>query len=126
MEVRPCSNNCCGILSRSRAIETHPTWKSEPVTLLKPGSTRLTLLSKSRGLLWAARMLDGNAYLGLTIDQVNEVAHKRSSGQRGNENGMQGRFVSIVRPWLRYLGWWCQPAVTLAYPTQPDAFCRWM
>ena len=39
---------------------------------------------------------------------------------------MQERFENIVRPWLRYLGWWEIPTDSDPWYEQRQAYCVWM
>jgi integrase/recombinase XerD len=36
------------------------------------------------------------------------------------------RVIDIGRPWLRFLGWWRDPADPLLYRDQLDGYATWM
>lgn len=91
------------------------------------GGTKRTLGNKACELIWVARLLGTTSQRDLTIEQLRALARKRAVGQKGKIEEVQERFVNIARPWLRYLGWWREPAaVVLPLQDQLDAYCCWM
>ena len=90
------------------------------------GSTPLTLASKCRELLWAARLMAGQGTPCLGKDEVHALAVRRSVGQKGDPARIQERFENIVRPWLRYLGWWKRPLALIPWGDCLATYSRWM
>jgi integrase/recombinase XerD len=90
------------------------------------GSTALTLASKCRELLWAARLLDVGAEPRLDSIDLHAMAVRRSLGQKGDPGRIQERFENIVRPWLRYLGWWKDRVDPVPWRDELESYCRWM
>jgi len=93
---------------------------------VKTGSTPLTIALKCRELLWAARLIEGGRRFVFNKESLHAVAVRRSAGQRGDPLGIQERFENIVRPWLRYLGWWEYPAKPDPWHEQRETYCIWM
>lgn len=93
---------------------------------LKRGSTPLTLASKCRELLWAARLLASERRPCINADHLHAIAVRRSARQKGDPTRIQERFENIVRPWLRYLGWWKQSVATVPWGEKLDLYSRWM
>lgn len=91
------------------------------------GDTNRRLGDRARELIWVAPLLGATPQFGLTIEQLRCLARARADGRKGKFDVIEGRFVSIVRSWLRYLGWWREPAA-IADPFQNrlDAYCFWM
>jgi len=73
------------------------------------GSTPLTIGLKCRELLWAVRLIEDEHRFTFNKEFLRVMSVRRASGQRGNLSGIQERFENLVRPWLRYLGWWERP-----------------
>lgn len=90
------------------------------------GSTPLTLASKCRELLWAARLMDGQGTPCLGKDALHALAIRRSVGQMGDPARIQERFENIVRPWLRYLGWWEPPLSAVPWSDRLTSYSHWM
>lgn len=90
------------------------------------GSTPLTLASKCRELLWAARLMDGEGTPCLGKDELHALAVRRSAGQKGDPARIQERFENIVRPWLRYLGWWKRPMAAVPWSDCLASYSQWM
>ncbi len=72
------------------------------------GATHSTVGLKCRELLWAAQLIDGERRSAFNQESLHAIAVRRSAGQRGDPLRIQQRFEDIVRPWLRFLGWWEQ------------------
>lgn len=90
------------------------------------GSTALTIALKCRELLWAARLIDGERRVVFNKEALHALAVRRSVGQRGDPLRVQERFENVVRPWLRYLGWWEIPTDADPWHEQRQAYCVWM
>lgn len=90
------------------------------------GSTALTIGLKCRELLWAARLIEGEHRFAFNKESLHAIAARRAAGQRGDSFQIQERFENIVRPWLRYLGWWERPIVLNPWREQREAYCIWM
>lgn len=91
------------------------------------GGTRFTLQVKARELLWAARFLEVEVRQGINQGRLDAIAAKRSRGRAGKPAGIRVRFVNIVRPWLRFLGWWQeQPRPVIPFQAELEQYCKWM
>lgn len=90
------------------------------------GSTPLTIASKCRELLWAAHLIGSGARRRFNRDALHAIAVRRSVGQAGDPALVQERFENIVRPWLRFLGWWEQADHPDPGRQQRLAYCGWM
>ena len=101
-----------GLFKSARALARHQDapFAAERARYIKHcvdrGSTALTIALKCRELLWAARLLDGESRLVFNKEALHALAVRRSAGQRGDPLQVQERFENVLRPWLRYLGWW--------------------
>jgi len=93
---------------------------------IERGSTPLTVELKCRELLWAARLIQEEHIFSFNKERLQAVAVRRSAGQRGDPSRIQERFENIVRPWLRYLGWWEPPIVRDPWREEREAYCIWM
>jgi site-specific recombinase XerD len=90
------------------------------------GSTPLTIALKCRELLWAALLIEGESRLVFNKEALHTLAVRRSVGQRGDPLRVQERFENVVRPWLRYLGWWEVPIDSDPWHEQRQAYGVWM
>jgi hypothetical protein len=90
------------------------------------GGTHFTLLVKARELLWAAQFISPSARRGLNQAQLDVIAAKRSGGHLGIAANIHARFVNIVRPWLRFLGWWRERRPVVPFRMELDQYRLWM
>ncbi|TDY16806.1 site-specific recombinase XerD [Paraburkholderia sp. BL6665CI2N2] len=88
------------------------------------GATYWSLRIKCNELLWAARLLDGDAGNGLDMDGLEALADRRVVFE--NSGTTRRRFINITRPWLQFLGWWHEPAVPCKFQDKLDWYCLWM
>jgi hypothetical protein len=64
---------------------------------------------------------------GINQGRLDAIAAKRSRGHAGKPAGIRARFVNIVRPWLRFLGWWHeQPRPAIPFRAELEQYCKWM
>jgi integrase/recombinase XerD len=121
-----------GLFKSARALARHQDapFAAERARYIKHcvdrGSTALTIALKCRELLWAARLLDGESRLVFNKEALHALAVRRSAGQRGDPLQVQERFENVLRPWLRYLGWWEIPTDSDPWHEQRQAYCVWM
>ncbi|KAI3596418.1 hypothetical protein D8I24_7342 [Cupriavidus necator H850] len=57
-------------------------------------------------------------------DMLRDVFGKRASIHTGVT--MAYRMIVAARPWLRFLGWWREPAVALPFQSHLDSYVKWM
>lgn len=88
------------------------------------GATPGSLSIKRNELSWIAHFLPATAPQGVDIEQLNEIVRHRAALHTGVTMGY--RMIVVARPWLRFLGWWREPVVTLAYQCHLDAYIKWM
>jgi integrase/recombinase XerD len=88
------------------------------------GGARAALRVKSNELLWAARLLGADASRGVDAEQLQKIVARRTALHKGRTT--ERRFIEITRPWLKFLGWWREPTVVLAFQAELDQYCRWM
>ena len=88
------------------------------------GATPGALSVKRNELIWIAHFLPATAPQGVDIEQLNELVRHRAALHTGVTMG--DRMIVVARPWLRFLGWWREPVVTLAYQCHLDAYIEWM
>ena len=88
------------------------------------GATPGALSVKRNELIWIAHFLPATAPQGVDIEQLNELVRHRAALHTGVTMG--NRMIVVARPWLRFLGWWREPVVTLAYQCHLDAYIEWM
>ena len=88
------------------------------------GATPGALSVKRNELIWIAHFLPATAPQGVDIEQLNELVRHRAALHTGVTMG--DRMIVVARPWLRFLGWWREPVVTLAYQCHLDAYIQWM
>jgi site-specific recombinase XerD len=93
---------------------------------IESGSTPLTVASKCRELLWAATLIKSDDRFRINREALHAIAVRRSAGQKGAPVRIQERFENIVRPWLRYLGWWERPIEPDPWRDQLEAYSVWM
>lgn len=85
-----------------------------------PGALRI----KRNELLWIARRLGPNADQGVGMPELLPIAQERQN-LHGAATAAQ-RIIDIGRPWLRFLGWWREPAVLFLYQRHLDQYVSWM
>ena len=88
------------------------------------GSTPGVLRLKRQELAWIARHLGPEAVSGIGMAELSPIAQARQN-VRGAATAAR-RVVDIGRPWLKFLGWWREPTVTLAHQGQLDRYVAWM
>jgi integrase/recombinase XerD len=88
------------------------------------GATAASLTLKRNELLWIAVRLGPDASEGIDIEVLRRIATERQR-QNGAITAMR-RVVDIGRPWLRFLGWWREPAVVFQHQRQLDQYVAWM
>ncbi|MHB8456004.1 MAG: tyrosine-type recombinase/integrase [Acidiferrobacterales bacterium] len=88
------------------------------------GTTPRYLHIKRNELIRIARLLPGNADQGINIAQLREIARLRTSMR--NSVTIERKVIVIGRPWLRFLGWWCEPVTDLPFQSQLDHYVSWM
>jgi site-specific recombinase XerD len=88
------------------------------------GARPEVLKVKRRELLWIARHLGPDADRGVGMPELLPIAQARQN-VRGAATAAR-RVIDIGRPWLKFLGWWREPAVIFSYQTQLDQYVVWM
>jgi integrase/recombinase XerD len=88
------------------------------------GATGASLTVKRNELLWIAARLGPDALDGIDIEALQRIATERQR-QNGAITAAR-RVVDIGRPWLRFLGWWREPAVVFQHSPQLDQYVTWM
>jgi integrase/recombinase XerD len=86
----------------------------------RPGSLRI----KRNELLWIARHLGPNANQGVGMAELLPIAQERQN-LRGAATAAR-RVIDTGRPWLRFLGWWHEPAVLFSYQSHLERYVAWM
>ena len=88
------------------------------------GAKAAVLKVKRNELLWIATRLDLNARDGVDMVMLSRIAQERQ-GLHGAVTA-ERRVIDIGRPWLRFLGWWREPIVTLEHQDKLDQYAAWM
>ena len=88
------------------------------------GATAASLKIKRDELLWIAARLGPNAAEGIDIEALQRIATERQ--QLHGAVTAARRVVDIGRPWLRFLGWWREPAILFSYQSHLDRYIAWM
>jgi integrase/recombinase XerD len=95
------------------------------------GDSLLTLAMKASMLIHVARRLSLCSDVSVAVERLSAV------GQRGGDRGAawtrelirrwgRKKFMILVRPWLRFLGWWDEPIIVVPFQEHLDEYCRWM
>jgi integrase/recombinase XerD len=86
---------------------------------------RLAVLKVKRNeLRWIARRLGPDADRGVGMTELMPIALERQNLHRATTGAR--RVIDIGRPWLRFLGWWREPAVPFLDRGQLDRYVTWM
>jgi integrase/recombinase XerD len=88
------------------------------------GATYVSLRIKANELLWAARLLDMNAPSGISPEQLDDIARRRTTIHKGRTAAH--RVISIARPWLKFLGWWRVQPVKVSFQDLLSRYVAWM
>ena len=75
-------------------------------------------------LRWIACRLGPDADHGVGMAELMPIALERQN-LRGAASGVR-RVIDIGRPWLRFLGWWREPAILFLYQDHLDRYVAWM
>ena len=86
----------------------------------KPAALRI----KRNELLWIARRLRPDADQGVGMAELMAIALERQN-LHGAATAAR-RLIDAGRPWLRFPGWWQEPAVPFLYGGQLDGYVTWM
>src|SRR4029077_13044542 len=88
------------------------------------GARSAVLKIKRNELLWIARRLGPDADRGVGMTELLAIAQERQNLHAAAPAAR--RVVDIGRPWLRFLGWWREPAVPFSHGDQLDRYVAWM
>lgn len=95
------------------------------------GDSLLTLAAKASMLIHVARRLSLCPDVGVAVKRLSAVGQGR--GDRGAAWARElirrwGRkkFMILVRPWFRFLGWWHEPTIVVPFQENLDEYCRWI
>lgn len=88
------------------------------------GAKLAVLRVKRNELLWIARRLSPDADRGVGMTELLPIALERQD-LHGAATAAR-RVIDIGRPWLRFLGWWRDPAAPLLDRGQLDGYVTWM
>jgi integrase/recombinase XerD len=88
------------------------------------GARLASLKVKRNELRWIARRLGPDADRGVGMRDLMPIALERQN-LRGAATAAR-RVIDIGRPWLRFLGWWREPAVPFLDWGQLDRYITWM
>lgn len=88
------------------------------------GARPAVLRVKRNELLWVARRLRPGAERGVGMTELMPIALERQN-LHGAATAAR-RVIDIGRPWLRFLGWWREPALPFLYRDQLDRYVAWM
>ena len=88
------------------------------------GARPAVLRVKCNELLWIAHRLAPDADRGVGMTELTPIALERQN-LHGAATAAQ-RVIDIGRPWLRFLGWWREPADPLLYRDHFDGYVTWM
>jgi len=88
------------------------------------GARASVLKIKRNELLWIARHLGPDAARGVGLNELLLIAQERQN-LLGSATSAR-RVIDIGRPWLRFLGWWREPAVLFSYQSLLDRYVAWM
>ena len=88
------------------------------------GARPSALKIKRNELRWIARRLGPDARCGVGMTELLQIALERQN-LHGAATAAR-RVIDIGRPWLRFLGWWREPAVPLLDRGQLDRYVTWM
>jgi site-specific recombinase XerD len=88
------------------------------------GARPASLKIKRCELLWIARRLGPDADRGVGMTELMPIAKERQN-LHGATSAAR-RVIDIGRPWLRFLGWWREPAVLFLYRDHLDYYVTWM
>ena len=88
------------------------------------GAPAASLKIKRNEHMWIAARLGPNASEGIDIEALQRIATERQ--QLHGAVTAARRVVDIGRPWLRFLGWWREPAILFSYQSHLDRYIAWM
>jgi site-specific recombinase XerD len=88
------------------------------------GARPAALRVKRNELLWIARRLGPDADRGVAMPELMPIALERQN-LHGAATAVR-RVIDIGRPWLRFLGWWREPAVPFLAQGHLDRYVAWM
>ena len=88
------------------------------------GARPAVLRVKRNELLWIARRLGPDADQGVGMKELMPIALERQN-LHGAATAAR-RVIDVGRPWLRFLGWWREPASPFSYRGQLDRYVTWM
>ncbi len=88
------------------------------------GARPAVLKMKRNELLWIARHLGPDADRGVGMKESLPIA-KEWHNLHGAATAAR-RVIDIGLPWLRFLGWWREPATAFSYQGQLDRYVTWM
>ena len=89
------------------------------------GDRPKALRNKRSAIYWTAHFLDSNANVGVTAEQF-QTAARCWAIDRGLSRSALLQLISQARPWLRFLGWWRDPVISIPFQRELDQFYEWM
>lgn len=97
----------------------------------KRGDSQLTLTTKANMLIHVARQLSLCPSVDVAVRGLNAADQGRSDRDLAWTRKLvrrwgPKRFMIVVRPWLRFLGWWHEPTIVVPFQEHLDEYYRWM
>lgn len=88
------------------------------------GGTHVSLRSRARCLLWVAERMLPSDFSGIDSARLREIIYAGPSA--ANSPTTAATLMNFARPWLKFLGWWCQPQVQIPFEEDLERFVSWM
>jgi site-specific recombinase XerD len=88
------------------------------------GARPAVLKLKRNELLWIAQRLRPDADRGVGMAELMQIALDRQN-LHGAATAAR-RVIDIGRPWLRFLGWWREPATPILHRDRLERYIAWM
>lgn len=87
------------------------------------GATNLTQRYRARAMFWVAQQMSAEDANGVDAQRLHRLIDMRSPRP---SPATASSLFNVNRPWLKFLGWWRQPALPAVFADELDAFVRWM
>ncbi len=91
------------------------------------GGSLVSQRQRARSILWVAEHMSPQDFGRIDASRLREIVYGSVSIATAKPAPATGAaFVNFTRPWLKYLGWWCEPEVPIPFAPSLDRFVAWM
>ncbi|MEO7127500.1 MAG: tyrosine-type recombinase/integrase [Rhodoferax sp.] len=91
------------------------------------GGTQESMRLRARSILWFAERMSPDDFGQVDAARLHNIVYGAGSpAAPAPAPSTAATLVANVRPWLKYLGWWCAPEASIPFAPVLERFVTWM